>query len=77
MVYTPKMSVMASATIKSFALALGLPQTKALEKAVSLLPLLVHPVLVCQKCRKRGRCGQCFFHAPTMPADVKKIMDGK
>jgi hypothetical protein len=74
MVYTPRLTRQASASVKSLSFALGLPMTKTLEKAIALLPALFHPVMVCGKCKDKTRCGLCAFNQETMPEDVKKVL---
>ena len=74
MVYTPQISEKAAATIKSFSWALNRPMTKALERAIELLPIIIHPVMVCQKCRDNSRCAVCGFNSRVMPEDVKSLI---
>jgi hypothetical protein len=77
MVYSPKLSERASATIRSFSFALGKPMTKAVERAVEILPLIIHPVLVCQKCRDKTRCAVCAFSDRAMPAEVRRLLNSQ
>jgi hypothetical protein len=74
MVYSPRLSQKASASIKSLSYALGLPMTKTIEKAIALLPLVIHPVIVCDKCQDKTRCAICGFNKANMPKDVKKLI---
>jgi hypothetical protein len=74
MVYSPQISEKAAATVKSFSYALGRPMTKALVRVIELLPLVVHPVLVCQKCQDKSRCAVCGFSNRVMPEDVKILL---
>ncbi|MDR3140029.1 MAG: hypothetical protein LBT95_10235 [Treponema sp.] len=77
MVYTPRLSLKASASVKSLSYTLGLPMTKTIEKAIELLPLVIHPVLVCQKCRDQSRCAVCVFNKTNMSPDVEKLLSKK
>jgi hypothetical protein len=71
MVYSPQLSERASTTLRSFSYVLGKPMTKALDRAIELLPIIIHPVLVCQKCRDKTRCAICGFNMGSMPPDIK------
>ncbi|GHV71014.1 hypothetical protein AGMMS49928_21050 [Spirochaetia bacterium] len=74
MVYSPALSEKSSHAIKCLSYAFNLPMTKTIEKAISLLPLIIHPVLVCQKCKEQSGCPSCVFNTQAIPEDIKKLM---
>jgi hypothetical protein len=70
MAYTPSCSLQSSVTLRRLAWAFDLPMTKTIDQAVSLLPLIILPTLVCEKCRDNTRCGSCAFHASAIPNEL-------
>jgi hypothetical protein len=74
MVYTPRLTDEASATIKSLSFTLGIPMTRTLDRAIALLPLLFHPIMVCEKCEDKSRCNLCAFNQKRLPDDISKLM---
>lgn len=63
MAYTPELSDFHSATLRRVAWALGRPMTKALQAILDSLDLIVDPAKVCEKCRDRSLCEECYFKA--------------
>jgi hypothetical protein len=74
MVYTPRLSWEASASVKSLSFALGVPMTKTLERVIARLPVLFSPKEVCEKCKDKTRCVDCVFNMATMPEEIKKML---
>jgi hypothetical protein len=47
--------------LRRVAWVLGKPMTKALHTVFDSLDLIVDPGKVCEKCRDKPLCGQCYF----------------
>ena len=62
MAYTPKLSPYHSATSKRVAWALGKPMTKTINIILDNLDRIIDPTKVCDKCRDRSRCAECYFN---------------
>jgi len=59
--YTPELSDYHSGTLRRLAWALGKPMTKAIHTIFDTMDLVVDPVKVCEKCRDKRLCDQCYF----------------
>jgi hypothetical protein len=62
--YTPKMSDASVISLRRLAWAMGTPMGAALNRMVRLMPVMMDPVLVCQRCRDRSKCSVCVFKNP-------------
>jgi len=59
--YTPELSDYHSGTLRRVAWALGKPMTKALHTVFDSLDLIVDPGKICEKCKDKTLCDQCYF----------------
>jgi len=59
--YTPELSDYHSGTLRRIAWALGKPMTKTLHTLFDSLDLIVDPGKVCERCRDKSLCDQCYF----------------
>jgi hypothetical protein len=59
--YTPELSDYHSGTLRRIAWALGKPMTKTLHAILDSMDLVIEPDKVCERCRDRSRCDQCYF----------------
>ena len=61
MAYTPELSDYHSATLRRIAWALGKPMTKTLHALLDSLDLIVDKVKVCERCKDKSLCEECYF----------------
>jgi hypothetical protein len=71
--YTPQFSELAVVSVRRLAWSLGVSMPKAVDQAVSLLPSLFAPGVVCPSCKDNTKCKSCAFSrqpaaAPAAPA---------
>jgi hypothetical protein len=59
--YSPQFSEMSAVSVRRLAWALGLSMPKAVDQAVSLLPSLFSPGVVCLSCKDNTKCKSCAF----------------
>jgi hypothetical protein len=69
--YTPQLSDFSVISLRRLAWALGLPMGAAFTRMVRLLPSMVDPVLVCQRCKDNSKCYACVFK--TTAGEQEKI----
>ena len=73
LVYTPKLSAVASSAIRRFAWSLDKPMTKAVEQLIFALPAITDPSKICLSCKDRSDCKGCIFSRP-LTADEKSAI---
>ena len=61
MAYTPKLPQYHSATLRRVAWALGKPMTKTLAALFDSLDILIDPEKVCESCKDKSHCQNCYF----------------
>jgi hypothetical protein len=59
--YTPQMSDFSVISLRRLAWAMGTTMGAAFNRMVRLLPAMVDPSLVCQRCRDKSKCSACVF----------------
>jgi hypothetical protein len=59
--YTPQFSELATVSVRRLAWSLGVSMPKAVDQAVSLLPSLFSPGVVCLSCKDNTKCACCAF----------------
>jgi hypothetical protein len=62
--YSPQFSELAAVTVRRLAWALQVSMPKAVDSAVSALPSLFPPSLVCPLCKDATKCSLCAFSQP-------------
>lgn len=62
MAYTPELSDQSSCTLRRIAWALNVPMTRALEKIMNVIPMIIDREKVCDGCRDKTRCADCVFN---------------
>jgi hypothetical protein len=68
--YSPQFSEMSAVSVRRLAWSLGVSMPKAVDQAVSLLPSLFPPGVVCLSCKDNTKCKSCAFsqQAAAIPA---------
>ena len=61
MAYTPELSQKYSGILRRIAWALELPMTKAIEEILDYVVKVIAKREVCEACKDRSFCEQCFF----------------
>ncbi|MDR1147896.1 MAG: hypothetical protein LBK66_04630 [Spirochaetaceae bacterium] len=59
--YTPQLSDFSVISLRRLAWAMGTPMGAAVNRIVRLLPAMVDPALVCQRCKDKSKCPACVF----------------
>jgi hypothetical protein len=59
--YSPQFSEMSAVSVRRLAWSLGVSMPKAVDQAVSLLPSLFSPGVVCLACKDNTKCKSCAF----------------
>jgi hypothetical protein len=59
--YTPPLSDFSVISLRRLAWAMGTTMGAALGRIVRLMPAMVDPGLVCQRCRDNTKCSSCVF----------------
>ncbi|MDR2434383.1 MAG: hypothetical protein LBD47_07425 [Treponema sp.] len=59
--YSPQFSEMSAVSVRRLAWSLGVSMPKAVDQAVSLLPSLFSPGVVCLSCKDSTKCKSCAF----------------
>jgi hypothetical protein len=59
--YTPPLSDFSVISLRRLAWAMGTTMGAAFGRIVRLMPSLVDPALVCQRCRDNTKCSDCVF----------------
>jgi hypothetical protein len=59
--YTPQLSNPSVISLRRLAWAMGTPMGAALNRVIRLMPAIVDPALVCQRCRDKSKCSSCVF----------------
>ena len=59
--YTPELSQRSSCTLRRIAWALKVPMTKAIEMVIEHIPEIVERKRVCEMCRDKSKCDDCYF----------------
>jgi hypothetical protein len=67
--YTPQMSDFSVISLRRLAWAMGTPMGAALNRIVRLMPVMVDPALVCQRCRDNSKCFACVFKIPVSESE--------
>ena len=62
MAYTPELSDYYSGILRRVAWALKKPMTKTLEEVLDTFDFLVNPSQVCENCKDRSKCKNCYFN---------------
>ena len=63
MAYTPELSDYHSRTLKRISWALGKPMTKVIDTVFDNVDRFIDPGKVCDKCKDRSRCENCYFNS--------------
>ena len=61
MAYTPQLSLTASRTLRRISWAMNVPMTQGIELVFQHLPKILDREKVCQGCRDKSKCSECFF----------------
>lgn len=61
MAYTPELTQDDSALLRRLAWASGIPMTTTLHEALAFVARKVPCSIVCDRCRDKSRCNNCFF----------------
>ena len=61
MAYTPELSQRSSSVLRRLAWALDIPMTKAMERVIEHITMIVDNKKVCSKCRDKTKCNTCVF----------------
>jgi hypothetical protein len=59
--YTPELTDYHARTLRRIAWALGRPMTKTIEVIFDSLDLIIDPQKVCEKCKDKSKCDECYF----------------
>ncbi|GHV11323.1 hypothetical protein FACS189491_02350 [Spirochaetia bacterium] len=62
--YTPQMSDLSIISVRRLAWAMSANMGAALNRLIAILPQVVDPALVCQRCKDASKCAYCVFKTP-------------
>ena len=70
MAYTPELSDYHTGTLRRIAWALGKPMTKVINAVFDNVDRFIDPGKVCEKCRDKSDCENCYFNTATRISPV-------
>lgn len=72
MAYTPELSNRSCCTLRRLAWAMGRPMTTTIEEVFMYMGKVADKKMVCQACKDKSKCKQCYFSHKSSAPEIKK-----